>query len=294
MPGRSPRRLPVAMVSLMLTGAVLVAGCQPSNPPTAVGAMRTFVSEFNDGFGAQWDSLVAGQQSLIPQADYVLCNEEAYSGALPGKAPFRATYDNTVATKTEQLPVPGVAHLMLPATVVTARAHIGATARTITLAWFFLGGVWRWALPPTDHASAEAELCPPPPTTGSPFAPPPVAPTTTTTTVPLIAPANVKLQVVNGLLVGSLAGQFSAKLHAKPGYTTLPPEDATSKVQLSAIYILTPGYAPEADALARAVGLPASSVVTTVPPPSSAPIPNVTGSKANLVLVIGGDLAAAA
>lgn len=123
--------------------------------------------------------------------------------------------------------------------------------------------------------------------------PPTTAPATTTPTT--VVPADqVKLQVLNGVLTGSLAGEWSNKLRANPGYQTLPPDNATAKVTSSAIYILTPGYQPEADALASVVGLPTSAINPTVPAPSSAPIPASERATANLVLVIGPDLAASA
>jgi hypothetical protein len=115
-----------------------------------------------------------------------------------------------------------------------------------------------------------------------------------TTTVPLVPPSSIKLQVLNGVLTGSLAGEWSVKLKANPGYNTLPPDNATAKVAQSEIYVLTPGYLPEARSLAAAVGLPASAVNPTVPAPLSAPIPPAERTAANLVLVIGPDLAGSA
>ena len=116
-------------------------------------------------------------------------------------------------------------------------------------------------------------------------------PTTTTTLVPA---ASIKVQVLNGTGGGSLASQWASKLKSTAGYDTLAPDDATSKVTASAIYVITPGYLPEAYALATAVGLPPSSVNTTIPAPSSAPIPVAERSKADLILVIGPDLASSA
>ncbi len=74
-------------------------------------------------------------------------------------------------------------------------------------------------------------------------------------------------------MTGSLAGEWSAKLKANPGYDTLAPLNATAKVAQSEIYIVTPGFQREANALAVAVGLPVTAVNVTVPPPASAPIP---------------------
>jgi hypothetical protein len=115
-----------------------------------------------------------------------------------------------------------------------------------------------------------------------------------TTTVPLVPPSSIKLQVLNGVLTGNLAGEWSTKLKANPGYNTLPPDNATTKVAQSEIYVLTPGYLPEARALAAAVGLPESAVNETVPAPLSAPIPPAERTAANLVLVVGPDLAGSA
>jgi hypothetical protein len=136
----------------------------------------------------------------------------------------------------------------------------------------------------SPHASA--------PTTTRPVSSTTAAPSTTT--VPLVAPANIKLQVLNGVLTGSLAGEWSAKLKANPGYDTLAPLNATAKVAQSEIYIVTPGFQREANALAVAVGLPVTAVNVTVPPPASAPVPAASRTTANLILVIGPDLASSA
>ena len=72
----------------------------------------------------------------------------------------------------------------------------------------------------------------------------------------------------------------------------MTPNDATAKVSSSIIYVLTPGYEAEGQALAAAVGLPSTAVSTTVP--ANAPIPAADKASANLVLIIGPDLAGAA
>lgn len=126
-------------------------------------------------------------------------------------------------------------------------------------------------------------------------------PTTTATTVPapvttttVLPAAQVKVQVLNGVLTGSLSSQWSAKLKSQYGYQTGPPDNATSQVSASAIYILTPGYQAEAAQLASRVGLSSSAINTTVPAPATAPIPATYRTTANLVLVIGPDLAGTA
>jgi hypothetical protein len=112
------------------------------------------------------------------------------------------------------------------------------------------------------------------------------------TTTALVPPASIKLQVLNGVLTGSLAGQWSNKLKASPGYSVLPPDNSTAKVASSVIYVITPGYGPEGNALASAVGLTPAAVQTVVP--ATAPIPPAEKAKANLVLIIGPDLEATA
>ena len=91
---------------------------------------------------------------------------------------------------------------------------------------------------------------------------------TTTTTVALIPPSSIKLQVLNGTGSGQLATQWSNKLKANPGYNTLAPADATATVPRSEIFIVTPGYLREAEALAATVGLTSAAINPTTPPPA--------------------------
>jgi hypothetical protein len=116
---------------------------------------------------------------------------------------------------------------------------------------------------------------------------------TTTTTVPLIPPSSIKLQVLNGVGTGQLAGEWSNKLKASPGYNTLAADNATAVVTTSTIYVMTIGYIPEALHLATVVGLPASAVDTTIAP-ASVPIRSSERAAPNLVLVIGPNLAGTA
>jgi hypothetical protein len=118
--------------------------------------------------------------------------------------------------------------------------------------------------------------------------------TVPTTTVPLLPPSSIKLQVLNGVGTGSYAGLWSNKLKTKYGYNTLAPDNATGKVLQSTIYVVTPGYLPEAQALAIAVGLPKTAINATNPLPATAPIPSSERATANLVLVVGPDLAGSA
>jgi hypothetical protein len=111
---------------------------------------------------------------------------------------------------------------------------------------------------------------------------------TPTTTV---APPNVKVLVLNGAsFTLPLAGEFTAKVKDL-GYQALTPENASGTVKATQIYVLTTGFAPEADALAKSLGLTPASVITT--PTTNAPLSAGTAATgANLVLVVGPDLAA--
>jgi hypothetical protein len=281
-------------VSTLAVLAMLAAasGCGGSaKPTTAVGAMQRWVSELSADYAEQWQTMVPGQQKQIPQATFELCNEEAYVGTNVGNNPPSAAYLSTVAVHGATLPLPGYPTSRTPATLVTAKVQVGKMVSTITLTWFDLDGTWRWALSNAAVASYLGPSCPSVASTGSPY----LTPTTTvappTTTVPLVAPANVRVQALNGLLVGSLAGELNVKLKTD-GYATLAANNATFRVTATSIYVLTPGFVPEADALAQKLGLPTSVVVDTVPPPATAPIPNYILGHADLVVVIGPDLAA--
>lgn len=123
-------------------------------------------------------------------------------------------------------------------------------------------------------------------------APPPTAvvPTTATTVPPTsIPPAQVKVLVLNGTLKGNLAGELTSHLKSNPGYNTLIPDNTTSAVQSSSVYAVTSQYVAEANAIATSLGLPPSSVVTNVP--ANVPISRAEQTEANVVVVIGPDLA---
>jgi hypothetical protein len=109
--------------------------------------------------------------------------------------------------------------------------------------------------------------------------------TTTTTLAPARPPSEVVVQVLNGLIAGSLAGDLSVKLHTTHGYMTLPAADTTSRTTASRIYVARTGYYPEAIALAGYLGLGDRSIYRRVP--TSAPIPAGVVGHADLIVVIG-------
>ncbi len=113
-----------------------------------------------------------------------------------------------------------------------------------------------------------------------------------TTTVSLVPPAQIKVQVLNGVLTGNLAGQWSTKLKTQFGYQTQPPDDATAKVPASIIYVVTPGYQAEAAQLAASIGLAPTAVSPTLP--ATAPVKPAERTTSNLILVVGPDLAGTA
>lgn len=123
-------------------------------------------------------------------------------------------------------------------------------------------------------------------TTATTAPPPPPTPTT----VALLPPNSVKLLVLNGTLKGTLASEFTAKLRKDPGYDTLSPDNTTKAVTASMVYAASPQYAANAQALAQSLGLSTGVVGTSVP--SDAPISASEKANAQIILIIGSDLAA--
>jgi hypothetical protein len=253
--------------------------------------MMNWVSQLSAQYDQQWQGLVPAQQAVVPQATYELCNEEAYVGTNVGNDPPSAIYLDTVAQRRVSLPLPGHPTPLTPATLVSAKIEVGKMVSTITLTWFQIDGAWRWALSNAAVASYRASSCPTVASTGTPYVTPTTTAPTTTTTVALVPPGNIRVQALNGLLVGPLAGDLNVKLKLD-GYQTLNANNATARVPATSIFVLTAGFVPEATALAKRLGLPATVVVSATPPPATAPIPNYVLGHADLVVVIGPDLAA--
>jgi LytR cell envelope-related transcriptional attenuator len=133
----------------------------------------------------------------------------------------------------------------------------------------------------------------------------PTTATSTTTTVPhtgkatrkaptktLLPPSKVTVQVLNGLLTGSLATNLSNTLKSGSGYETLPPNNTSTETSTSVIYVVSRGYLPEAKVLAATLGLTDKSIHRGLP--TSAPMPSGVPGRANLVVVIGTSLQAKA
>jgi len=106
---------------------------------------------------------------------------------------------------------------------------------------------------------------------------------TTSTTQALRPPSEVKVLVANGSSVNGAAGTATDALEAL-GYVTGTPAN-TEAVTATVIYF-TEGYEAEAEALAEAIGAPATAV-TAMPP--VAPVDDL--QLANLLVIIGPDLA---
>jgi hypothetical protein len=109
----------------------------------------------------------------------------------------------------------------------------------------------------------------------------PPAPTTTAAARP---PAQVKALVANGTKTSGAGGKASDTLR-KAGYNVLAPTNTTAPAASSAVLFL-PGFASEASAVATALGL---APTTVMPVPTPAPVAN--SQIANVVIVIGPDLA---
>jgi hypothetical protein len=106
---------------------------------------------------------------------------------------------------------------------------------------------------------------------------------TTTTTTP--APATVHVLVANATVVNGVAHAVTAFLASK-GFATLTPTNALLKVTASELYTVG-GASADTSAAAAALDLPASSIE---PAASAAPVASTTG--ANVVVIVGPDLAA--
>lgn len=124
----------------------------------------------------------------------------------------------------------------------------------------------------------------------APVAATPSAPSTTTTspapttTAPPRPPAQVRTLVANGTKTSGAGGKVSDTLR-KAGYDVLAPTNTTSPAASSAVLFL-PGFASEGGAVATALGLPSSTVM---PVPTPSPVAN--SQAANVVVVVGPDLA---
>jgi hypothetical protein len=106
--------------------------------------------------------------------------------------------------------------------------------------------------------------------------------TTTTTTVP---PASIHVLVANATEVNGVAGAVTTFLGSK-GFGTLTATNALLKVTASEVFTIGGATADVAPVVA-ALGLPASSVE---PAAAAAPVASTAG--ANVVVIVGPDLAA--
>ena len=107
---------------------------------------------------------------------------------------------------------------------------------------------------------------------------------TTETTVAVKTPAEVSVIVLNGTSVSGAAGKYSTAI-GSAGYQMLEPGDASTKIPVTAVFF-TAGFEREAAAVALAAGAPATVTPAALP----APPPGEVGA-ANVVVVIGADLA---
>ena len=110
-------------------------------------------------------------------------------------------------------------------------------------------------------------------------------PTTTIVTLPPRAPADVKIIAANGTDVKGVAKRATDQLKAA-GYNVLSPTDASAKAQSSSVFYAA-DFQREADVVATGLGLPSTAVQPLPTPP---PLADARG--ANLVLVVGPELAA--
>ncbi len=109
----------------------------------------------------------------------------------------------------------------------------------------------------------------------------------TSTTAVARTPAQVSVLVANGTGASGVAATMSQRL-TPSGYRMLTPGNTTARFTTSQVQYTT-GYQTEAEQIAAVYQIPAVSVV-----PLSAPAPVADLAGANVVVVIGEDLAAAA
>jgi hypothetical protein len=107
----------------------------------------------------------------------------------------------------------------------------------------------------------------------------------TTTTAAPRDPRTVKVLAANGTSTNGIGDKLRRKLLAA-NYDALAAVTATTKVPTTTIYY-TPGFESDAQAVAVAIGVPASSVQ---PLPAKAPVPQL--GSANVVVVAGQDVVA--
>lgn len=111
-------------------------------------------------------------------------------------------------------------------------------------------------------------------------------PPSTLATVPPRSPQEVKVLPTNGTAVKGVAGKARDTLQAA-GYNVLAPTDAT-RAEASNVYFTSADFEREAQAVASALGLPANVVVAY---PTAPPLPVTDPKGANVVVVVGPELA---
>lgn len=111
-------------------------------------------------------------------------------------------------------------------------------------------------------------------------------PPTTLATVPPRPPAEVKVLSTNGTAVKGVAGRARDILQAE-GYNVLAPTDA-QRATASSVFFTSAEFEREAQAVASALGLPPTVVA---PYPTAPPVPVADAKGANVVLVVGPELA---
>jgi hypothetical protein len=113
-------------------------------------------------------------------------------------------------------------------------------------------------------------------------------PTPSTSAVPAVRPpSEIKVLVANSTPVGGQAGRYTTVVR-NFGYNALPAVDSTVRGLRTSVVYYQPGYNAEAAVLATKLGLPKSAVQ---PMPATPPVVNL--GSANILLVVGLDLATA-
>ena len=115
----------------------------------------------------------------------------------------------------------------------------------------------------------------------------------TTTTLPIRPASAVKVLVLNGTATGGAARAVATPLNKTAGYNTIAPADASDAVKAAkpattVVHFVTPDFQREAIEVAKFLGLNPATAVKPLPTP--APATNI--ADANVVVVVGAELAA--
>lgn len=109
------------------------------SPGSAAAAFRTWVEQFDrQEWSAQYQNLVAAQQALISEADYVACRK---ANPAPGTKWVALISSDDAGNDT----IPGTS-TELPATLLKVQVEVGGTRIPLDAHMYQEGGQWKWSM----------------------------------------------------------------------------------------------------------------------------------------------------